>query len=83
MASSKSTTGKRSKNDKFYPVKTTEEVVAEQKVQKKYDSPEAVPFVIWATTRGHTSPVIQASMRAYTTVQRATISAWDEIFRCF
>ncbi len=75
--------GKSYKGQQFVPVKTPEQVAADQALQEPYNEPGAVPLTTYFAMRGITNPVAQAGMRAYTKVQKATPSAWDQIFETY
>lgn len=75
--------GKKWKTEKFVTTKTAEDVLAQQELNKQYEDPNAVPLSVWFTTRGVRDHVKQKMMEAYTGVRRATLEAFDEIFKTF
>jgi len=73
--------GRQFPGQQHYAVTLPEEEAARVELQKQYDDPNAVPLNVYFSVKQIRNPVMQASMRAYTKVERATVDAWDEIFR--
>lgn len=83
MSNDKPATGKTYKGQSNYPVKTEADVAAEAAAQAPYNKEGAVSFKTYCAMKGIADPVMQAGMRAYTLVQRATVQDWDAIFKTY
>lgn len=83
VSPSSSQTGKVYKGQKHFSVKTTEDVVAETKLQKQYNKPGTVKLSVWFSVRGVRNYTQQQAMRAFTKVKKATLEDWDAIFQKF
>jgi hypothetical protein len=75
--------GKTFKGQTFPPVRTVESVQAASDAQKPFDKPGAVSLAVYFAQSGIRNPVMQAGMRAFTSIQRATVEDWDAIFKSF
>lgn len=73
--------GKQYRGQQFVPVKTPEQVAEDQAIQAEYSGDGAIALEVYFSMRGIVNPVMQASMRAFTRVQKATPADWDEIFK--
>jgi hypothetical protein len=76
-------TGKTFKGQTFPPVRTVESVQEAADAQKPFDKPGAVALAVYFAQKGIRNPVSQAGMRAFTSIQRATVEDWDAIFKSF
>lgn len=76
--------GKQYPGQVFVPSKTLDQVLVEQAEQAKYsDGPEAVPLEVYFHYRQIRTPEARAAMAAFTTVRRATLAEWDNLFKTF
>ena len=75
--------GKKFAGEKFSTVRSTEDVVAEQKIQDEHAHPNAVPLSVYCMIRGHHDKVLVAMLEAHTKVRTATLEAFDKIFKSF
>lgn len=75
--------GKKWAGEKFSTVVSVEELAETHKLQAFYDTENAVPIEAWFIARGHRDHTMQASMRAYTKIRKATHEAFDDIFDKF
>lgn len=73
--------GRQFPGQQHYAVTLPEAEASRIALQKQYDVDGAVPLNVYFSVKRIQNPVMQASMRAYTSVDRATIASWDEIFR--
>lgn len=83
MAESGKKLGKAYKGQAFVPVKTEADVKAEMDAQKPFDKPGAISLETYFAIKGIRNPVMQAGMRAYTTIRRATVEDWAAIFATY
>ena len=74
------TVGRAYRGQTSHPIRTPEDVAQQREEQKKYDKPGAVTIKVYFATRGITSPIMQASLLAFTRVHAATVEDFDAIF---
>jgi hypothetical protein len=77
--------GKRFAGDTFYPAKTEEEAVKEEALIEEFGKgPDVMDLDTYFSISGHGSnPVIQAAMKAFTPLRKATKEKWDAEFTKF
>lgn len=67
----------------FVPTSSPEEMAEMAKAQAPYEAEDAVSIDVYFVLRSVRDPIMQASMRAFTKVRRATPSGWGLIFEKF
>lgn len=72
--------GRQFPGQQHYAVTLPEEETKRIELQTKYDVEGAVAIDVYFAVRNIKDPVMKASMLAYTTVRRATMDSWDELF---
>jgi hypothetical protein len=73
--------GRTFKGETSPPITTPEAVAAGQaRAAEHAGKAGAVALEVYFVARGHSNPILQASMRAFTDVRAATLEDFDEIF---
>lgn len=80
---SKPVLGKQWRGQSTVPVRTAEDLAADQLVQKEYAKPDAISLDTYLSMRGVRDPAFLAGMKAYTVVRHATVEDWQKIFATY
>ena len=76
-----SSVGRTFRGETSPPITTPEKVAATwARAAEHAKKPEAITIQVYFIARGHLSPILQASMLAYTDVRTAPPEVFDEIF---
>lgn len=75
--------GKKFPSEKFVTIRSAADVEEVAKLHEKHAHADAIPIEAYLSIRGHNEHTMQAMLLAHTKVRRATMEAFDEIFKSF